>query len=91
MSLPAGHTLGGFQIVEQIGRGARGTVYRARQTTLERDVALKVLDIADDTGALARFRDEAIRVAQLKHPNIVSGYDIDHDYIRSITVRSETL
>ncbi|HLY65140.1 MAG TPA: serine/threonine-protein kinase, partial [Chloroflexota bacterium] len=75
MDLPAGHTLGGFRIVEQIGKGASGTVYRARQIALQRDVALKVLHASHEPKALARFRAEAIRVAQLKHPSILPVYD----------------
>ncbi|HEX6513253.1 MAG TPA: serine/threonine-protein kinase [Chloroflexota bacterium] len=75
MNLPPGHTLGGFCIIEKIGRGAMGTVYRARQLALERDVALKVLDSSEDEAAFKRFRDEAVHVAQLKHPNILPVFD----------------
>jgi hypothetical protein len=52
-----------------------GTVYRAFQKALERDVALKVLDADEESEALERFRAEAIRVAQLKHPNILPVFD----------------
>ncbi len=75
MSLAPGYTLGGFEIVEQMGRGAMSVVYRARQLALERDVALKVLDVSDAPGAFERFRVEAIQVAQLKHPSILPVFD----------------
>ncbi|HLG70277.1 MAG TPA: serine/threonine-protein kinase [Chloroflexota bacterium] len=78
MRLPAGQQLGGFEILQQIGRGAMGTVYRARQLALEREVALKVLD-AHDAEAFTRFREEAIRVGQLSHPNILPVYDFGHE------------
>jgi eukaryotic-like serine/threonine-protein kinase len=77
MSLPGGHKLGGFQIIDKVGQGAMGTVYRARQVALERDVALKVLD-TPDAGAFERFRREAIQVASLKHPNILPVFDFGH-------------
>jgi len=76
VKLAAGQALGGFEITEQIGRGAMGTVYRARQVALERDVALKVIELSDeDPDAFERFRREAIQVANLRHPNILPVYD----------------
>ncbi|HVA25198.1 MAG TPA: serine/threonine-protein kinase [Chloroflexota bacterium] len=87
MNLPAGHKLGGFQIVAKIGRGAMGTVYRARQVALERDVALKVLDTQEDPAAFERFRREAIQVANLKHPNILPVFDFgQHDDVTYIAM-----
>ena len=74
MNLASGQQLGGFQIVDKIGQGAMGSVYRARQLALERDVALKVLD-TPDAQAYERFRREAIQVASLKHPNILPVFD----------------
>src|SRR5437899_269444 len=78
MRLTPGSFLGGYQIVEQIGRGAMSTVYRAHQVALDRDVALKVLDPSDDPRSLERFRDEAVRVARLRHPNILPIFDFGH-------------
>jgi hypothetical protein len=78
MPLTAGARLGAYEISEQIGAGGMGHVYRARDTRLERDVALKVLpdSVAADTGRLARFEQEARATAALNHPNIVAAYDV---------------
>jgi serine/threonine-protein kinase len=69
----AGETLGGYQIVEEIGRGGMAVVYKARDPTLERDVAIKVLPqyFAHDRNFAARFEREAKAVARLQHPNIL--------------------
>jgi len=72
-------TLGHFRILEKIGQGGMGVVYRARDERLERDVALKVLPagaLADD-GARRRFRKEALALAQVNHPNIGVIHDFD--------------
>jgi serine/threonine-protein kinase len=68
----------GYQIVGELGRGGMGVVYRARQTALNRTVALKMILAGAHAGPdqLARFRAEAEAVAQLQHPNIVQVYDI---------------
>jgi len=72
-----GRTLGGYQIAEEIGRGAMARVYRAYQPQLERWVALKVLEVGQvgDQEFLARFRREAKAIAALRHPNILTIYD----------------
>jgi hypothetical protein len=65
----------GYEVMDEIGRGGMGVVYRAWQTELRRSVALKWLLAAADAAARARFRTEAEAVARLYHPNIVQVYD----------------
>ncbi len=68
--------IGKYEILEQIGRGGQGTVYRARDTGLDRIVAIKVIDqsVTDDPGYLDALRREAQLAASLDHPNIVTVY-----------------
>ena len=77
MSMIAGTRLGPYEILGQIGAGGMGEVYRARDTRLGRDVAVKVLpdNVASDPAALARFESEARAVAALSHPNILVLFD----------------
>jgi non-specific serine/threonine protein kinase len=74
-----GQKLGHYEISGVLGKGGMGEVFRARDTNLERDVALKILppDIAGDPSRAARFRREALAVAALKHPNIVTLYSAE--------------
>ncbi|MBN80503.1 MAG: hypothetical protein CMJ70_10220 [Planctomycetaceae bacterium] len=69
--------LGRYKLVEELGTGGMGTVYRARDTTLQRDVAIKVLndDSTNDPASLERFKREAKAVAGLSHPNVISLFD----------------
>jgi serine/threonine protein kinase len=72
------NTLGGYNLVQELGKGGMATVYKAYQPALERWVAVKVLEpayISDDSEALARFRREARAIAALRHPNILTVYD----------------
>ncbi|MCI0356615.1 MAG: protein kinase [Acidobacteria bacterium] len=74
-----GQTLGHYRILEQIGAGGMGVVYRARDERLDRDVALKVLPagtLSDET-ARKRFRKEALTLSKLNHPNIETVFDFD--------------
>src|SRR5688500_11257589 len=78
MSIEAGARLGPYEILAPIGAGGMGEVYRARDTRLGRDVAVKVIafDVSSDPGRLRRFEQEARTVASLNHPSILSVYDV---------------
>jgi eukaryotic-like serine/threonine-protein kinase len=85
MPLSVGDRLGPYEILAPIGAGGMGEVYRARDSRLGREVAVKVLpeQLADDAQALARFEREAKAVAALSHPNILVLFDVgEHDGIR---------
>lgn len=77
MSSLLGKRLGVYELQEEIGRGAMGIVYRGRQVTLDRTVAVKVLleSLAGDESFVTRFIREARIVASLSHPNIIHVYD----------------
>src|SRR5262245_9876300 len=79
MPLIPGARLGSYEIVSALGAGGMGEVYRARDTKLNRDVALKVLlpDVANDPERLARFRREAQVLASLNHPNIAQIFGLE--------------
>ena len=79
MPLQPGTTLGPYQVTAKIGEGGMGEVYQARDTTLDRDVALKALPEAftSDPDRLARFEREAKVLASLNHPNIGSIYGLE--------------
>ncbi|MFI5180514.1 MAG: protein kinase [Thermoanaerobaculia bacterium] len=78
MGLSTGTKLGPYEVLAPLGAGGMGEVYRARDTRLDRDVAIKVLPggVANDPRALARFESEAKAVAALSHPNILSLFDV---------------
>ncbi len=77
MPLAAGSRLGSYEILAPLGAGGMGEVYRARDTKLAREVAIKVLpaELAQDPGALKRFEREARAVAALSHSNILAIHD----------------
>src|SRR5512134_3480314 len=81
MSISPGSRLGPYEIVSQLGQGGMGVVFRARDTRLERDVAVKVLpkNLAEDPDALSRFEREAKAVANLSHPNILAIHDLGRE------------
>ena len=76
-----GTTLGHYEIIEPLGSGGMGDVYRARDTTLKRDVAIKVLSeaFATDTDRLARLEREAHLLASLNHPNIATIHSLEQE------------
>ena len=79
MALQRGARIGSYDVTALIGEGGMGQVYRARDTKLDRDVALKVLPQAftDDPDRLARFEREAKVLASLNHPNIGHIYGLE--------------
>jgi predicted ATPase/tRNA A-37 threonylcarbamoyl transferase component Bud32 len=81
MALAAGTRLGPYEVLATLGAGGMGEVYRARDSRLGREVALKVLpaEVADDANRLARFEREARTVAGLNHPNIVTLFSIEDE------------
>ena len=97
MTLSGGTKLGPYEIVAPLGAGGMGEVYRARDTRLDRDVAIKVLP-AHLTKSLEfkqRFEREAKSISQLTHPNICTLYDVGHydgtDYLVMELIEGETL
>jgi serine/threonine protein kinase/Tol biopolymer transport system component len=96
-ALSAGAKLGNFEIVEMLGRGGMGEVWRARDARLKREVAIKVLPagLARDPDRISRFEREARAASALNHPNIVSVHDIGCDngtyWIATELVRGDTL
>src|SRR5688572_13215093 len=97
MAIDTGTKLGRYEICSQLGAGGMGEVYRARDTELGRDVAVKVLpsSFSADKDRLNRFQQEACAAGALNHPNILSIYDVGkHDsspYVVSELLQGETL
>ena len=89
MALAAGARLGAYEILSALGSGGMGEVYRARDTRLKREVAIKVLPEAfvQDADRLARFRREAELLASLNHPNIAAIYGLEEsDGVRALVL-----
>ena len=78
MAIELGIRLGAYEIIALIGKGGMGEVYRAIDTRLNREVAIKILpaDFADNADRLRRFEQEARATSALNHPNILTVYDI---------------
>src|SRR5688500_4185274 len=89
MALLSGTRVGPYQITAQIGMGGMGEVYRARDSKLQRDVAIKVLPeaFAQDADRLARFQREAEVLASLNHPHIAAIYGLeDADGVKALVM-----
>src|SRR5437879_455232 len=97
MTLATGSKLGPYEIVAPLGAGGMGEVYRARDSRLKREVAVKVLPQAFslDADRLRRFEQEALATAALNHPNILAVFDIGTNegspYVVSELLEGETL
>ena len=78
MSVDVGTRLGSLEITALLGKGGMGEVYRARDTKLKRDVAIKILpdEFSRDADRVSRFQREAEVLASLNHPNIAAIYDL---------------
>ena len=87
--LPPGSRVGPFEIVELAGRGGMGEVYRARDTRLDRSVAIKFLtpDLADNPKGRERFEREARAISKLAHPHICTLLDIGSGIVRGVDAR----
>ena len=83
MALAGGTRLGPYEILSAIGTGGMGEVYRARDTRLGRDVAVKTIPLscAGDPDRLRRFQQEARALAAFSHPHICQIYDVGVDYL----------
>ena len=97
MTLAPGTRIGSYEILGPLGSGGMGEVYRARDTRLDRDVAIKIVTdrLAGSPDARARFEREAKTISSLNHPNICTLHDVGHqdglDYLVMELVEGETL
>jgi serine/threonine protein kinase len=97
MALTAGTKLGPYEILSPLGAGGMGEVYRARDTRLDRSVAIKILPshLSEDAEAKQRFDREARTISSLNHPNICTLYDVGHqdgvDYLVMEYLEGQTL
>src|SRR3984885_7637087 len=97
MALTSGTKLGPYEIVSRLGAGGMGEVYRAKDTRLDRTVAVKILPshLADNPEARQRFDREARAISSLNHPNICTLHDVGHqdgiDFLVMEFLEGETL
>src|SRR6202044_2990589 len=97
MALPPSTKLGPYEIQSPLGAGGMGEVYRAKDTRLDRTVAVKILPshLSDNTEAKQRFEREARAISSLNHPNICTLHDVGHqegvDFLVMEYLEGETL
>jgi len=93
MTIESGTRLGPYEIVAPIGAGGMGEVYRARDTRLDRAVAVKILpaEFAENPQLRIRFKREAKTISNLTHPNICTLYDVGENYLVMELLEGETL
>src|SRR6202042_631520 len=97
MTITSGTKLGPYEIASPIGAGGMGEVYRARDTRLDRTVAIKILPdhLSDNTEAKQAFEREARAISSVNHPNICTLFDVGHqdgvDYLVMEFLEGETL
>jgi serine/threonine protein kinase len=97
MDVQAGSRVGPYEVVAPLGAGGMGVVWRARDTRLEREVAVKLLppDFAANPGFRARFEREAKTISQLNHPNVCTLFDVGHqdgtDFLVMELIEGESL
>jgi serine/threonine protein kinase len=92
-ALTPGTRIGSYEVLSSLGAGGMGEVYRARDSKLKREVAIKVLpaDVASDRERLARFQREAEVLAALNHPNIAHVYGLEENALVMELVEGEDL
>ena len=90
-TLSPGTRFGGYELLQRLGAGGMGEVYRARDTRLEREVAIKTLSLGrcSQPEALARFEQEARSACALNHPNIVTIYGSNAEMSRQTRISSQ--
>src|SRR5438128_9758020 len=97
MTITSGTRLGPYEVIAPIGAGGMGEVFKARDTRLDRSVAIKVLpaELAENAQFKIRFEREARTISQLNHPHICTLYDVGHDggvdYLVMELIQGETL
>ena len=93
MTLLSGTRLGPYEIIAPIGAGGMGEVYRARDTRLDRQVAVKILpsEFAQNAQFKVRFEREAKTISQLNHPHICALFDVGENYLVMELLEGESL
>src|SRR5881275_4414 len=93
MVIASGTRLGPYEVIAPLGAGGMGEVWSARDTRLERNVAIKVLpaNFAEDAQLRLRFEREAKTISQLNHPHICTLYDVGENYLVMELLEGESL